>query len=103
MLEAMSHHHGPCETTIKRILLDDLMNQFGNHPDFQNQDNETSVKAFKNVIDLMFKEFGGIDVVGSMTNWWVHIRPTLLDMCIDCLKMRNNKNIPPETIHTSRL
>ena len=100
MLEAMSYRQGPCETTIKTILLDDLLKHFGKHPDFQNQDNE---KAFKDVIDLMFKEFGGIDAVGSMTNWCVHVRPTLLDMCIDCVEIRNNKKITSETIHTTRL
>ena len=98
MLEAMSYHQGPCESTIKSIILDDLLSHFKT-----NQNDESTVKEYKDVIDLVFKENGGIDVVGSMTNWCVHVRPTLLDMCIDCVKTRNNKNVQPETIHTTLL
>jgi hypothetical protein len=81
MLDAMSYHQGPDEFTIKSTLLEDLMNRF-----YKTYDDESTVKAFKDVIDLMFKENGGIDVVGSMANWCVHVRPTLLNMCIECIK-----------------
>jgi hypothetical protein len=38
-----------------------------------------------------------------MANWCVHVRPTLLNMCIECIKWISNNNVSPETIHTTRL
>tara|TARA_B100001250_G_C19812214_1_gene796249 strand:+ start:3597 stop:3863 length:267 start_codon:yes stop_codon:yes gene_type:complete len=82
MLEHLSGFSCPDEMTIKSILLDDLVNAFGN---------TKSITYYKSVIDKVFVQFGGINKIGSMSGWNQFARSELRNMCFIYINNEQNQ------------